>query len=58
VVDRVIDFHQGKLDFQGMQVLEYIRAESLQFYQMEKRDFENRKDRTYYFYRPPEESVE
>lgn len=55
VMDRVIDFHTGKLDFDEMQALEYIRTESLQFYQMEKRDFENGKDRTYYFYIPPEE---
>ncbi len=56
VMDRVIEYHQGKLDFEGMQVLDYIRTEASEFYEMEKRDFEKGKDRTYYFYSPPEES--
>ena len=56
VMDRVIEYHQGKLDFEGIQVLDYIRTEASEFYEMEKRDFEMGKDRTYFFYSPPEES--
>ena len=56
VMDRVIEFHKDKLDFEEMQLLEYVRQETVELHGMEKKDFEKGKDRTYYFYTRPEET--
>jgi len=55
VVDRVIEFHKDKLDFEEMQLLEYVRQETIELHGMEKKDFELGKDRKFYFYIRPEE---
>ena len=56
VMDRVVAYHRDKLDYDEIRLLEAIRTEASEFYEMEKRDFEMGKDRTYFFYSPPEES--
>lgn len=56
VMDRVVAYHRGKLDYDEMRLLEAIRGETIEFYEMEKADFAQGKDRTYFFYSPPEES--
>jgi len=56
VMDRVVEYHRGKLDYDEMRLLEAIRGEAIEFYEMEKADFAQGKDRTYFFYSPPEES--
>lgn len=54
VMDRVVEYHRGKLDYDEIRLLEAIRGEAIEFYEMEKDDFAKGKDRTYFFYSPPE----
>ena len=55
VMERVIEYHRGKLDNDKMMVLEAIKEESVQSFEMQKKEFEEGKVKTYRFYSPPKE---
>ena len=55
VMERVIEYHRGKLDNDKMMVLEAIKEESVEFYEKQKKEFEEGKAKTYRFYSPPKE---